>query len=137
MMTVQFRLTASNDLTPRALAWLQVSLDKTPNNETALQEILSRDGEFYLVVNEISSVTDEIPIGCIYLEWLPEILNIVLLGGDNIKPWRDDLHNFLVNLIRERGITTIMFCGRYGIGKLFPQFKAIGTLYTYKDKGGG
>lgn len=91
-----------------------------------MEEILSGDGQFYLV--KYSEL-----IGAIYLEWTPGSLNIVLLGGDNIKEWRNEMHDFCVKLIRERGISTIMFMGRYGLGKIFPQFKSIGMVYRYEE----
>lgn len=128
---VEFILTDPDELSLQALEWLSVSVNKTPNGDTPLSEILERgrkgEGQFYLVRSDK-------PIGAIYLEWLPWALNIVLLGGDYIKDWRDEFHDFCVRLLRERGIKTVIFVGRYGMGKIFPQLKSLGMLYVYEDK---
>lgn len=129
---ITFTLTDPDSLPFEALTWLKVSVNKTPDNDTNLFEIMDRarqgEGSFYLVKS------DDIPVGAIYLEWLPWCLNIVLLGGDYIKDWRSEFHDFCVRLMRERGIKTLMFIGRYGMGKVFPELKSIGMLYTFEDK---
>lgn len=129
---IEFILTNPDDLPSQALAWLQISVNKTPGGQNSLQEIIEHckkgNGSFYLVKSEKI-------IGAIYLEWMPDVLNIVLMGGDYIKDWRNEMNDFCVSLIRERGIKTIMFCGRYGLGKIFPQFESIGILYVLRDGG--
>lgn len=126
----EFILISADSLTEQSKAWLQVSLDKTPNSEMNLDEIIQRsnagEGNFYIVRSDKD-------IGCVYVEWLDWCLNVVLLGGDNIKPWRNDFHDFCVRLMRERKIDTCIFIGRYGLGKLFPQFKSIGMMFVMKD----
>lgn len=128
---IRFIPTDPDDLPIEALTWLSASIRKTPGNLSSLADILdhsrSSKGSFFLVKS------DKL-IGCIYFEWLPQALNIVSVGGDNIKDWRNEMHDFCVGLIRERGIKTIMFMGRHGLGKIFPQFKFIGTVFRYEDK---
>lgn len=133
-MKTQFILTDPDDLPFQCLKWLQISLDKTPGNTTLLSEALGGNGLFYVVRNLNEDISYH--VGVIYLEWSPGALNIVLLGGDNIKEWRNEMHDFCVSLIREKGIKTIMFMGRYGLGKIFPQFKAVGMVYVLEDLGG-
>lgn len=129
-----FILISPDSIPDEALKWLQISIDKTPNSDMTLVEILGRGkqgiGEFYLVKS------DKL-LGCIYIEWLDWALNVVLLGGDYIKPWTNDLHDFCIKIMREKKINTCIFVGRYGLGKLFPQFKSIGMMYVLKDEGVG
>lgn len=131
-MKTEFIFTKPEDLTPQCLEWLQVSVNKTPNSQTTLEEILEfgkqGNGEFYLVKSDKS-------LGCIFIEWLPHCMNVVLLGGDYIKDWRDEFHDFCVSSIRAKGIKQVMIMGRYGIGKIFPELKPIGMVFVFTDEG--
>lgn len=128
---IEFVLTSPDLLPPKALKWSQRSLNNTPGNTTTLSDILEHarlgEGQFYLVKS------DQL-IGSIFLEWTSGCLNMVLVSGDDIKAWRDELHDFCVSLMRQRGVKTIMFMGRYGLGKVFPQFKSLGMVFVYEDK---
>lgn len=129
---MRFQQITPKDLTEQIKAWLEVSVNKTPSADFTLSDIIERaqrgEGAFYLVSNEV-------PIGAFYIEWLPWCLNVVLIGGDYIKDWSVEMHDFCIALIREKNIKTICFIGRYGIGKIFPRMKPIGMLFQYDDGG--
>lgn len=116
-----------------ALTFLSEAIRRTPSNDTNLQEILrnARDGE-----GQIYILSNEKIVGATYIEFYPQIMNIVLLGGEDIHSWKDQFYDFCIALIREKEINHICVVGRAGWGNIFKQLKPLGMLYLLEDRGG-
>lgn len=125
MKKVDFVLTDRDALPFEALKHLQNAAKRSQED---LWKTLT-DGKVYIIKR------DKI-IGCLYLEFHPDIMNITLLGGDNIREWRDDLVDFLIGLMRKKKLSHICVLGRNGWGGLFKELQPIGMLYVFKDEGG-
>lgn len=111
------------DLLPfEALKFLQSAIDRTPAQDSTLWEVLRGGGEVFLMI-------DGGVIGATYVEFHPEVMNIVLLAGD-VGKYRDEVYHFYIDLIKSRGVKNIFICGRAGWGKLFPELRTIGTLFS-------
>lgn len=124
---MKFILTQPDDLPFEALNYLQKAIDKTPGNDSNLREILEKarrnEGAVILIKSEKL-------LGAMYLELFPDLLNIVLLAGDNINDWKNALTDYLLNLAKERGINHGCVIGRQGWHKIFKNMKPIGMLYV-------
>jgi len=122
-----FQKTEPDKLPFEALKFLENALNKTPSNDEELWETL-KTGEIYVISREKI-------VGCIHLEFHPDLMNIVLLGGENIKYWRDDLYKFCIDLIKSRGIHHICILGRHGWGSIFKELTPIGMIYHLEEGG--
>lgn len=112
----------ADELPAEALKFLQSAVENSPGDDLSLWEIL-RQSEIYVVK------TDHI-CGAFCLEFSNEVMNIILLGGENIHAWKDDLVSFFDEIIDNRNIKRVLVVGRKGWGKLFTRLKPIGTIYT-------
>lgn len=132
MKKIDFVLTHPNELPFEALEYLQKALDKTPSNDSSLSEILekSRIREGYIYVFHSEKV-----IGCTYVEFLPDIMNIVLLSGE-IKNFKKEIKDFYIQIMRDRNISNLCVIGRRGWSSLFKDLQPIGMLYVFQDIGG-
>lgn len=58
------------------------------------------------------------------------ILILSLLGGKKIKSWRDELVEFLFAMADNNKCTDFSMVGRQGWGRLFPEMKLDGCIYS-------
>lgn len=111
----------------KALQYLKKAHDKTPNQDETFWTSFSTDGEFY--------VFDDGETGACYIEWPNNILNVLNMGIDDIAARRDDVFNFFLSLMRERGANTFCIVSRLGWDRIFPELVNQGTIYTFTDGG--
>jgi len=67
--------------------------------------------------------------GAVYIETYPDLLNVALLGGDDVNEWKGEFVKFIRNLLKEKGIKHVSVLGRQGWSRIFKELKPIGTLY--------
>lgn len=61
-----------------------------------------------------------------------KILMLSLLGGKQVKLWRDDLVEFILQMGKDNACTDFSMVGRKGWGKLFPELTLDGFIYSRK-----
>lgn len=124
---MNFVLTHPDDLPFEALNYLSKAIEKTPGNDSNLWQILDKarrnEGSIILIKSEKI-------LGALYLEVYPNILNVVLLSGDHVNDWKEGLTDYLLNLMKERGIGNVCVIGRQGWNKIFTRLKPVGMLYV-------
>lgn len=124
---IEFILTEPDNLPFEALNYLNKAIEKTPGNNSSLWEILekARKNEGSIIVIKSDKIQ-----GALYLELFPDLLNIILLAGDNINSWKDDLTKYLLKIAKEHGINHGCVIGRQGWHKIFTNMTPIGMLYV-------
>lgn len=121
------------DLPEKALNFLEDAIRRTPSGsvtiESVLEDAASGKGCIYLVKDpEIK--------GAVYFEIIPLVMNIVLVGGEDIHAWRDRFSDFCKQVLRQNDIKHLCVLGRTGWGSIFKELTPLGTLYMYEDEGG-
>jgi hypothetical protein len=113
-------------LEAEALIHLNNAIVKSRSNMT-LNEVLdnarNKTGTIYTIQN------DKV-IGAMYLERLPEVLSLTLLGGNNIRGWGKELVAFIRSLLKAEGLSHICVIGRCGWQGLFSEMQPVGMLYV-------
>lgn len=110
-----------HQLPMKALQHLKRAHERTPNPSEEFWTFLDC-GEFYIF--------DDGETGACYIEWPNNILNIVLLGVDNLKDHNREVYDFFIGLMKERDSKLLCVIGRPGWDRLFPELINQGTLYT-------
>lgn len=116
-----------------AVEFLDNAIKRTPASTACLDmtmDIARKGfGNIYIVMDE-----EEI-VGATYILSYdtPEgkIISPVLLGGKNMKKWRDDYFNFITNFARTLSSPYIRFVARKGWERFYPMCKNIGTIYEF------
>lgn len=119
-------LTSPDSISFQSLSFLKKAIEKNP---------LPDDPEIWDILEDARNGKGEIYTwnkGAMYLEIYPEIVNVMLMGGEDISEWRDEVVSFLKNLMKERGIKNLSILGRGAWHKIAPDLKLIGTFYTYQ-----
>lgn len=115
-----------------AIELLDKACQRTPANILPLEEILARAkmgiGQIY-IINDGHKL-----LGILYLMIFPNatggVLNIPMMGAKNLMAWKDDLRNFVRKVVINNNIKDLCIITRPGWGKLFPELKESGTVYT-------
>ena len=107
-------------------SFLQKAIKKNPlPDDPDLLDIIDNakhgNGEIYAIGD----------VGCLYAEFLPEIMHVALLGADNILSIRDGLEDWAKSLMKDRGIRYFSILGRASWHKIFTELKPVGTFYQY------
>lgn len=58
-------------------------------------------------------------------------LELQLLGGKNLKLWRDELVQFLFLMAKQHGCSRFTVIGRKGFEKVFPELKLFCCVYGH------
>ncbi len=129
---MQFILTDPDDLPLEALNYLQKAIDKAQKSDVKLSNILdeARKGEGSIFVIKSDKI-----VGALYVQVFSKVLNVVLLGGDNIKDWKDDYSAFIKKTLKEYNLSHLCIIGRNGWGKVFKELKPLGTIYIFENEG--
>lgn len=113
-----------SELTPEIRALLQSALNRTPSNTDTIESTIT-NGEIWAFYDEGSL------IGATYLEFLPDLMNIILMAGNDIASWRDELVSFYIAQMKFMNVKNLCIVGRHGWGSLFKELTPIGMLYTF------
>jgi hypothetical protein len=60
------------------------------------------------------------------------IYNIVLLAGDDMEAWKDDIYAFWYQKAKALAASEVILFGRRGWGRIFPDLEEIGTIFRKK-----
>lgn len=58
-----------------------------------------------------------------------KILDVALMGGDNVLKYRKELRDYFIDLARKNGCKKLCVIGREGWIKVFPDLQDMGTVY--------
>lgn len=122
---MEIRLEHPDRLSFQSLTYLKKAIDINP---------LKDDPTLWDILNDCRAGKGEIYIwnlGAMYLEILPEIICLSVLGGENMKEWKDEISTFIKKIMREKNIKQLCILGRAGWHKIFKELKPIGTFYSY------
>lgn len=72
--------------------------------------------------------------GAMVLEYDEDLMNVLLLGGENIQDWKESLWDFGIKIMEEKGLNILSVIGRYGWRGLFDKMRPSAILYTF-DRG--
>lgn len=116
---MKFNQTHPDDLSFQDLTYLNAAAQR---GNTLLREALSNarnnQGTFYTCEK-----------GAMYIERFAESLNVVLLGGDDLMAWRDDLTAFMKSLLEAEGVAYLCVLGRYGWHRVLKDLTPLGTIF--------
>ena len=128
---ISFERVFVDDLCPKAIAYLDQAIKRTPASTSRLDVTLQmarKYGDIYLV-------HDEDLIGAVYLLVYStdkgKVISPVLVGGKNLARWRDALHDFMISKAKENSAIAIRFIARKGWMKAYPMCRNIGTIYEF------
>lgn len=134
---IEFRRVAVDDLLPQARKYLAEAVRRTPASTDRIDITLEMAKKY----GEIYTVYDTQLTGCLYLLTYNtkegKILSPVLVGGKNLKKWRNELFNFLADELKKVDGVAVRYIGRKGWLKTFPTCRNIGTIYEWKPAFGG
>lgn len=120
-----FTLTDPDHLSFESLKYLskgidQSTLPESPSLWDILEDCRNGEGEIYTFYK-----------GVCYLEFHPNLMNLAVLGGDDIKEWKQEFSDFIKRLMKERGIQYLSIIGRESWGRVFKELKPLATFYLY------
>lgn len=96
----------------------------------ALQQARMGAGRIYQVFDNAQL------LGCFFMNFITnhigKTMNLILLGGENMKLWADDLSDFLHGLAEKEDIDELTVMGRPGFKKLFPNLEHFACVYRQK-----
>lgn len=123
-------LPASVDYLPeKAVSYLDEAAKHPPACEINATEALNlaRVGyiDIYLVLR------DRKLTGALCLMANKGVLDIILLGGEQMVAWKDDLRAFIIDIMRKTGCKTLSVTGRKGFMRLFPELRPTGIVYGF------
>lgn len=121
-MRTTFRQMTCDELPPAAVKFLHDAYLASPAQDQNFWEIL-RLGHIYIFES------DHV-VGAMCIETAPGLVNIVLLGGENIDTWKDDFLAWGNDYIARNRVEKVLILGRSGWGRMFKSLKVIGTLYS-------
>lgn len=126
-MVIKLNLESPDNLPFKALKYLESSIKKNPDKDETIWDVLNwaREGR-----GEIYVLKDHEIIGCCYLEFLPDHLTIVHLGGD-IKSLREEVSDEFKSLMKIKKVRYLCILSRIGWDRFFKDLKPIGTFYLY------
>lgn len=118
----------------KARELLESACKRTPSPIFGADEIIYKvrngQGDFYIVEN------DKQVIGIVYLIILhgqyQKTVNIVELAGENLSSWKDDFRLFIRRIIQENQADSALAITRFGMNKIFPEWKPKAVLLEYK-----
>lgn len=58
-----------------------------------------------------------------------KVLTSVLLGGEGLSEWHDELRDFYYKLAREHDCDQFTLMGRYGFKHYFPELEEVATVF--------
>lgn len=124
----------TNDPSEVAIRYIERAVRRTPANtvkaSVVIDNIRNNMGDLFLILNNYRTV------GIVYLtvDYTDEgkVLCPLLVGGDNIREWHDDLFKFIVDIKVRMKAVAIHFIARKGWHKSFPMTKVIGHIYEYR-----
>jgi hypothetical protein len=121
---------SDSDLDVATLGFLQLAIETPPVSNMSLEEIIAEaySGEYL-----IYAIIAPEPCGCIVFKKFGDVLNIVLLGGDNIKIWEDDTKRFCVQKMRELACKNIIIIGRLGWVKYWPELQVDYAVLSFRE----
>lgn len=61
-----------------------------------------------------------------------KIMNISMLGGKNMKLWKDQFYDYCVSFAKEAGCAEIVLMTSLAIGRIFPSLKLVGGIFSLK-----
>lgn len=116
-----------------AIRYIKIAVKRTPANtaeaSALIRNIRNNKGDLFLILDNYNTV------GIVYIITYPtvegRIICPVLVGGENIKLWHNDLRRFLIDLKQRSKAIAINFIARKGWERLYPECKNIGTIYQY------
>lgn len=115
-------------ISPQAAKYLQKSIDRPPKSIETLESLqLALDSGLGYCYEFI----DDKFYGVIVISFQEQYLNVNIMGGRELKEWRDALVAFLKGLETETG-TKLDIVSRKGLEKIFPELKQIGVRYTFR-----
>lgn len=114
--------THPNNLTFQDLKHLQSAIDQGGNY--TLKEVLesARNGSGSIFTCEK---------GAMYLERYENSLNLVLLGGHDVRSW--NIVEFICELMKKEGVEHLLVMGRTGWHRLFKELEPLGTIYKFHN----
>lgn len=126
-----FRTIDPNEI---AVKFIENAVKRTPANtaksSVVLRNIRNNKGDLFLILNNYNTV------GIVYVLTYStaegRIICPVLVGGENIKEWHDDLRKFLIGLKQRSKAIAINFIARKGWERLYPECRNIGTIYEFR-----
>lgn len=118
----------------KARKFLESACNRTPSPVFGADDMLYKArngiGDFYIIENNRQV------IGIVYLIILhgeyQKTVNIVELAGDNLPLWKDDFRLFIRRIIQESHASSAIAITRFGMGKIFPEWKPKAVLLEYK-----
>lgn len=125
-----------DNLPAQAIKYLQDAVKRSPSRVSSLEltlDIAKRGyGNLYLVYREKL-------IGACYILVCPapdgKIVAPDLVGGDDMKIWNADFHQFLFEFGQLIGAVKVSWIGRKGWSKAYPKSKIIGYIYEHALEG--
>jgi hypothetical protein len=116
------RPTHPNNLTFEDLTHLQSAIDNGGN--VTLKEVLdnARNGRGTIFTCEK---------GALYLERHESAINLVLLGGEDIKSW--GIVDFAKDIMQQEGVEHLLVMGRIGWHRLFKELEPMGTIFKFHN----
>ena len=61
-----------------------------------------------------------------------DVVNIIALGGENIKAWQHDMNETITKYAKVMGCTHVVALGRKAWKKIWPEFKEFKMMYYKK-----
>lgn len=118
---------SDSDLDIATREFLRIASETPPTSEftvaMALEQALSGECLIYAVINPES-------IGALVLKVEGESLTVLLLGGENIKSWRDDAKAHVLKVMKQLGSKHLVIIGRIGWLKIFPELDFVAVIYA-------
>lgn len=66
---------------------------------------------------------------CVVFHLDGKIMSLVLLGGEDVKSWRDEFVEFLFATAKKNGAVQFTMMGPLAWGKLFPELKLMSCVF--------
>lgn len=132
---INFTFVSEIDFLPvKAKKFLNQACKRTPSPVFSADDIIFKIrngiGDLYLIENN-----GEV-LGIVYLIILQgeyqKIVNIVGLSGEKIHLWKDDFRLFINRIIQENHADCGLAITRFGMKKIFPEWKPKAELLEYK-----
>lgn len=96
----------------------------------ALQQARTGSGRIYQVFDKTQLY------GCFFMNFLTnhigKTINLILLGGENLAAWADDLSDFLHDLAEIEDVDELTVMGRPGFKKFFPKLEHFACIYRQR-----
>lgn len=131
-MSFSFQIVGSDEVRCNILAmhWLDqsaIEFGGITSVEKCLQQ--SDDGHgFFIFCKKAIKLR-----GVIYIvlsdQEVGSVLTLMLLGGNDLLEWSDDLRDFLYKIAKELDCDQFYYMGRKGFSRIFPELEEVARVY--------